>query len=67
LFARRCATADAQMLLSATFNFVLATPRRLRGLLEVCALAARLRVELIGCGPATGVSELADAIERHLG
>jgi hypothetical protein len=60
------ATADAQMLLAATFNFVLATPQRLRGLLEVCALAARLRVELIGCGPSTDVPELADAVERRL-
>jgi hypothetical protein len=58
--------ADAPMLLSATFNFVLATPARLRGLLEVCALAARLPVERVVCGPATGVSELADAIELRL-
>ncbi len=59
------ASADAQMLLAATFNFVLATPDRLRGLLDVCALAAQLRVELVSCGPGTGVSELADAIERR--
>ncbi len=59
-------TADAQMLLAATFNFVLATPERLQRLLEVCALAARLRVELVGTGPATSISELADAIEQRL-
>jgi hypothetical protein len=59
-------TPDARLLLAATFNFVLATPRRLEGLLEVCALAARLRVELISCAPATGIAELADAIERRL-
>jgi len=59
--------ADAQMLLSATFNLVLATPARLRGLLEVCALAARLRVERIVCGPATSVSELGAAVELRLG
>jgi len=60
------ATSDAQLLLAATFNFVLATPARLQGLLEVCALAARLRVELVSCGSGTGVPELADALERRL-
>jgi hypothetical protein len=59
-------TADAQMLLAATFNFVLATPERLQRLLEVCALAARLRVELVSTGPATGIPELADAIQQRL-
>jgi hypothetical protein len=57
---------DALALLSATFNFVLSTPERLRRLLEVCALAARLRVERVVCGPATGVSELGAAVERRL-
>jgi hypothetical protein len=55
-------STDAQLLLAATFNFVLATPERLRGLLDVCALAARLRVERISSGPATSTSELADAV-----
>lgn len=59
-------SADAQMLLAATFNFVLATPARLRGLLDVCALAARLRVELIAADLSVGASQLADAIERRL-
>jgi hypothetical protein len=58
--------ADARMLLSATFNFVLGTPERLCDLLEVCALAARLPVERIVCGPATSVSQLAAAVERRL-
>jgi hypothetical protein len=58
--------ADAQMLLSSTFNFALATPERLRGLLEACALAARLRVERIICGPATNVSQLGAAVEVRL-
>jgi hypothetical protein len=58
--------ADARMLLSATFNLVLGTPERLYDLLEVCALAARLRVERIVCGPATNVSQLAAAVERRL-
>ena len=40
------------MLLSATFNFVLARARSAwSGLLEVCALAATLRVERIVIGP----------------
>jgi hypothetical protein len=59
-------TADARMLLAATFNFVLATPERLQRLLEVCALAARLRVELVSTGPATSIPQLADAIEQRL-
>ncbi len=58
---------DAQVLLSATFNFVLATPERLRGLLEVCALAARTRVERIICGPDTSVTEIGAAVELRLG
>jgi hypothetical protein len=57
---------DAQMLLAATFNLVLATPERLRGLLDVCALAARWRVERIVTGPATDASELSVAVERRL-
>lgn len=60
------ATTDAQLLLAATFNFVLSTPERLRGLLEVCALAAQLQVELITSGPNTSTSALADAVELHM-
>jgi hypothetical protein len=59
-------TANPQLLLAATFNFVLATPERLQRLLEVCALAAKLRVELVSTGPQTSASELVDAIERRL-
>lgn len=59
-------TADAQLLLASTFNFVLATPERLQRLLDVCARAARLRVELVTAGPATSAPELADAIQRRL-
>jgi hypothetical protein len=58
--------ANAQILLSATFNFVLASPRRLQNLLDVCALAARLRVDRIVAGPSTSASELAVAVERRL-
>ena len=59
-------STDAQLLLAATFNFVLATPERLRGLLDVCALAAQLRVERISSGPNTSTSELADAVELRM-
>jgi hypothetical protein len=57
---------DALMLLAATFNFVLATPERLEGLLEVCAIAARLPVELITSSLSTNAIELADAVEQRL-
>ncbi len=59
--------ADARLLLAATFNFVLSDPERLRGLLDVCALAAQLRVERIVMGPATDVRELGAAVEQRLG
>ncbi len=58
--------ADAQLLLASTFNFVLTTAERLRSLLDVCALAARLRVERIVIGPATDASELGGAVEQRL-
>lgn len=57
---------DALPLLGATFNFVLATPERLQSLLEVCALAARLRVERIVAGPEVKATELAAAVGRRM-
>jgi hypothetical protein len=57
---------DAQWLLSATFNFVLSTPERLQRLLEVCALAARCRVERIHAGPSASATDLAQAIARRV-
>jgi hypothetical protein len=57
---------DPQMLLTATFNFVLATPERLRGLLDVCALAASKRVERIVVGADVAAAELAAAVEQRL-
>jgi hypothetical protein len=57
---------DPQILLTATFNFALTTPERLRGLLDVCALAAWRRVERIVAGPSTDASELGAAIEHRL-
>jgi hypothetical protein len=57
---------DAQWLLSATFNFVLTTPERLRRLLEVCALAARCRAERIVVGSDTSATEVAEAVQRRM-
>jgi hypothetical protein len=57
---------DPRMLLGATFNFALATPQRLLGLLHVCALASRQRVERIESGAEMDASQLAAAIERRL-
>jgi hypothetical protein len=58
--------ADASVLLSATFNFLLASPRRLLRLLDVCALAAQGRVERVLAGPSVDASQLAGAIARRL-
>jgi hypothetical protein len=58
---------DPRTLLAATFNTVLTTPARLRGLLEVCALAARRRVERVAIGPGVDAAQLAAAVERRLG
>jgi hypothetical protein len=59
--------ADAQLLLASTFNLVLADPERLAGLLDVCALAARGRVERILVGPAVDATELGAAVRRRIG
>jgi hypothetical protein len=59
--------ADPRMLLSATFNLVLATPQRLEGLLDVCALAAGRQVERIVVGPGMNAAELGAAVERRIG
>jgi hypothetical protein len=57
---------DAQWLLSATFNFVFTEPERLRGLLEVCAAAARCDVQRILAGPRVHATELAEAVRRRM-
>lgn len=59
--------ADAQQLLAATFNSVLTDSRRLRGLLDVCALLARRRVERIRVGPNVDPAELTAAVQRRIG
>ncbi|HEV3321194.1 MAG TPA: hypothetical protein VG147_03275 [Solirubrobacteraceae bacterium] len=61
------AAADPQLLLAATFNSVLTAPARLRELLDICALAARRRVERIVAGPEVDATQLAVAIEQRLG
>jgi hypothetical protein len=57
---------DAAPLLSATFNLMLCDERRLRRLLEACALAARGRVERVRFGPGVGVARLAEAVHARL-
>jgi hypothetical protein len=57
---------DPLALLAATFNFALATPRRLLGLLDVCALVAQRRVERILVETSLDASVLASAVERRL-
>ncbi len=53
---------DPRKLLAVTFNFTLATARRLRGLLDVCALASRLRVERIVASSSVEPALLAAAV-----
>lgn len=59
---------EARALLASTFNLVLDTPQRMRGLLDVCALAARCRVERILVTPHVDPGALATAVlERVTG
>jgi hypothetical protein len=58
--------SDARSLLSATFNLALEDPGRLSGLLEVCAIAARGRVERVLAGPSVDSTELAAAVMQRL-
>jgi hypothetical protein len=59
--------AEPRLLLGSTFNSVLTGPRRLQGLLEVCALAADLPVERIVSGPTADAAQVGAAIEQRLG
>lgn len=61
------AAADARLLLAATFNSVLTGAQRLREQLEVCALAARHRVERVLAGPGVSAAQLAAAVQRRVG
>jgi hypothetical protein len=63
---RFVAVTDPKMLLAATFNYALATPGRLRGLLEACALTAQGRVERVLAGPSVDSTALGGAILRRL-
>jgi hypothetical protein len=58
--------ADARLLLAATFNFLLATPERLLGLLDVCALAAEGRVERVLAGPSLDAAQLGASVSQRL-
>jgi hypothetical protein len=53
---------DPRQLLATTFNLLLASPERLAGLLDVCAVLARGRAETVRYGPETDPDELAAAI-----
>jgi hypothetical protein len=50
------------VLLSSTFNLLLREPERMRRLLDVCALAARRRVEWLRAGPDADPVTLARAV-----
>jgi len=65
--ARFLPLPDARALLASTFNSVLLDGERLARLLDVCALAARCRVERVIPDPRGTPSELAHAITRRLG
>lgn len=58
---------DPRILLASTFNTVLLTPHRLRGLLDVCAEVGRRRVERVHAGPACEPDLIAAAILDRVG
>ncbi len=59
-------SAQAPMLLGSSFNLVLETERRMRGLLEVCALIARCTVERVTVGSGVDPGALAEAILERI-
>lgn len=58
---------DARALLASTFNSVLVDGERLARLLDVCATAARGRVERVVAGTGGSPAQLALAVTRRLG
>jgi len=57
---------DPRLLLSASFNFVVRSPERLRNQLEVCSrLAAEVPVFRLRSGPGFSAADVAEAVERH--
>jgi hypothetical protein len=58
--------SDPRMLLSATFNLLLATPERLEGLLDVCARLAAAGAERVQIGSEVEVEDLADALAARV-
>jgi hypothetical protein len=57
---------DPRQLLACTFNLLLASPKRLAGLLDICARLAARRVERVSFGPRTDPDELAAAVWARL-
>ncbi len=57
---------EAGALLGSTFNFVLDSPERMVGLLDICALLARQRVERAVIPPSVDASRLAATIMSRL-
>lgn len=58
--------ADPRILLSATFNLLLATPQRLESLLDVCAWLAEHGSERVSVGTGVSVESLADALSARV-
>jgi hypothetical protein len=56
---------DPRLLLSSTFNTVLASPARLRSQLEVCAAIGERRVERVTAGPGVDPDRIAEAIAER--
>jgi hypothetical protein len=57
---------DGAPLLASTFNLMLRDGERMSSLLEVCALAAKERVERVTAGPAVDPATLAGAIMERM-
>ena len=57
---------DPRLLLSASFNFVVRSPERLRNQLEVCSrLASEVPLFRLRSGPGFSAADVAEAVERH--
>lgn len=58
---------DPRVLITSSFNLVLSTPSRLLRLLDVCALASRVRVERLEARSSLAPEEIAAAVIDRLG
>jgi hypothetical protein len=54
-------------LLASTFNLFMRGEERMRGLLDVCELAAHQRIERVAAAPSVDPSQLAEAVLDRLG